>query len=129
MQSRVKNAPVAVALRNLKRYRQFLTPPPKKNKNRICPDFKPNNMDEHPHLNFYMYALPPPGKGLGPAFPLEKVHLKMCSYLQRSFLHLMPSPFSSDVEDLSSRNELEKSVMCLLLSRQKPLPQFFVTRN
>ena len=62
-------------------------------------------MDEHSHLNFYMYT---PGKGLGPAFPLEKVHLKTCSYLQRSFLHLMPSPFSCDVEDLSSRNELEK---------------------
>ena len=28
-------------------------------------------------------------------------------------------PFSSDVEDLPSKNELEKSATCLLLSRQK----------
>ena len=28
-------------------------------------------------------------------------------------------PFSSDLENLSCRNELEKSVTCLILSRQK----------
>ena len=64
---------MAVALRNLKKkiapVLDILPPPPLKKKDKISPNLKSIKLDEHLRLNFYMYI-----PGLGPAFPLGKVH-------------------------------------------------------